>query len=548
MWRPPTRLLVGTRVVVLATCLLLSGLTGALSANAAALVALATVFLAESLPALGGPTADRLRPVAGAGLVSVILVALAGSPEACLPAVLAPVVTAGLSGGLVSGMTAVGFAAAGPLVVTLQDGGTAHIADANLGPVLLLTVAVAGLAAWVRSIAGRPGPAPDPAYAAAYRLLSQLRPLSRSLRGGLDTVALAEGLLDGLRPLLGFDRAVVLAGGGPTRPRFVPLARAGGPPELLLTLEATAAEHPATLEAWLGGHTVIHPTRLDGTPGTTAVLIARAGLRTVAVVVAEAPGGPWPAGTIGAAEHQVAELALPLETALLFADVRSSATVEERRRVAREIHDGVAQQIAALGYVVDDLLRRTDDPQLRTELRGLRTQLTQAVGELRLSIVSLRADVGERSGLATAVADYAQQVGASAHMAVHLSLDEQGAWLPADVEAELLRIAQEAITNARRHSSAANLWVTCRATPDEVDIVVQDDGVGLTVPRRDSVGLTVMQERADRIGAQLTVGTHPGGGTRVQVRRSTVADRAPAWSRGPTDAAAVPVQREGETA
>jgi signal transduction histidine kinase len=108
---------------------------------------------------------------------------------------------------------------------------------------------------------------------------------------------------------------------------------------------------------------------------------------------------------------------------------------------------------------------------------------------------------------------------------VHLTLDESPTRLRTEVETELLRIAQEAVTNARKHSNADNLWVDCRIRPPYARITVQDDGQGLdgalSGPRPDSYGLMIMRERAERINATLDIGSDAprsgGRGTRVTV-------------------------------
>jgi signal transduction histidine kinase len=134
-----------------------------------------------------------------------------------------------------------------------------------------------------------------------------------------------------------------------------------------------------------------------------------------------------------------------------------------------------------------------------------------------LSIFDLRSEVQTTTGLGTALSDYVRQVGASSNLTVHLVLDETPVRLPVDSETELLRIAQEAVTNARKHANAHNLWVTCRIDPPGAYLAVEDDGAGLGRPREDSFGLEVMRERADRIGAKLQVGNRSGGGTQVEV-------------------------------
>ena len=203
--------------------------------------------------------------------------------------------------------------------------------------------------------------------------------------------------------------------------------------------------------------------------------------------------------------------------------VRTLATAEERRRLAREIHDGIAQELASLGYVVDDLAARARFlPDLEEDLKGLRSELTRVISELRLSIFDLRSEVASTVGLGTAISDYVRQVGAGSEFTVHLVLDESPVRLPIDAETELLRIAQEAVTNVRKHSRASNLWVTCRIDPPSALLRVEDDGSGLGKPRADSFGLEVMRERAGRIGATLSVRDREEGGTAVEVLLGSV--------------------------
>jgi signal transduction histidine kinase len=202
----------------------------------------------------------------------------------------------------------------------------------------------------------------------------------------------------------------------------------------------------------------------------------------------------------------------------LFSEVRSIATAEERRRLAREIHDGVAQELASLGYTIDDLAARASTPSIKAGLRELRAEVTRVITELRLSIFDLRSEVTAGISLSTALSDYVRSLGPSLGAQVHLSMQETGTRLRFETEAELLRIAQEAITNCRRHADASNIWVSSTVSPPEFELTVEDDGKGLGDGRPDSYGMEIMRERAARIGAHLSVGQRPDGGTTVHVR------------------------------
>jgi signal transduction histidine kinase len=207
---------------------------------------------------------------------------------------------------------------------------------------------------------------------------------------------------------------------------------------------------------------------------------------------------------------------------MVFDEIRTMATTDERQRLAREIHDGIAQEIASIGYVVDGLAATASNPETVTGLRGLRNELSRVVAELRLSIFDLRSDVSPTSGLGAALSDYVRQVGAKSDLTVHLTLKEATTRLSPPVESELFRIAQEAITNARKHASARNLWVDYWTEPPMAGLTVRDDGTGLGDRRDDSYGMSIMRERASRIDAVLDVftadGAEDGCGTVVQVK------------------------------
>ena len=105
------------------------------------------------------------------------------------------------------------------------------------------------------------------------------------------------------------------------------------------------------------------------------------------------------------------------------------------------------------------------------------------VTELRHSIFDLRHEIAAGAGLGESLSAYANQVSATSPMTVHVTLDEKGPRLPGDVEYELLRIAQEAMANARKHSGAANLWLRCTVRSPYAEIEVGDDGINRARPR-----------------------------------------------------------------
>lgn len=235
-----------------------------------------------------------------------------------------------------------------------------------------------------------------------------------------------------------------------------------------------------------------------------------------------------------AASEVVARSAALLGAAELVTEIHRSAIAEERQRLAREIHDGIAQELAGLAYLVEDIEVRTEQPRLREEIEFLRGQLTKIVSELRLSIFELRSSIDHEEGLGHAITSYSREVGSRAGLTVHLVLQESDVRMPAHVESEVMRIVQGAVNNVVRHAQARNMWVHLRTAPPQATLLVADDGVGLGDGRSDSFGLQIMRERAARIGGTIDVGERLGGGTVVEMSIGANADHGTS-ARGRTE-------------
>lgn len=512
--RGEERLLAGLRLTLAlgtGALLLVTGLTWTNYAAAALLLAIAAV---ASAPLRWLPMAETYRAPVESIAACCVMLSVEPLPEALLPYLLAPALAAGLIGGVRVAVTAAGLSGATLLIGRALGEESRELTDylATVSQWTLITLAVGLLGAWILRLQHEGKPAENAAYESAYRLISQLRLVARQLSGGLDPVSIAHGLLKDLQTTHPFEKGAVYVRS--TGGRLTPIAFAGA--ERI----AWSTEHPLFAEAWASSLPV--QASAPWSPETTgfgAVLPLRVGMRTIGLVALESRDGGF---DLDGADAQLEGPSLRLETALLFSEVREMATAEERRRLAREIHDGIAQELASLGYTVDDLAARARFlPELETDLKGLRGELTRVISELRLSMFDLRSEVQSTIGLGTAVSDYVRQVGAGSNLVVHLILDEAPVRLPVAEETELLRIVQEAVTNARKHARAANLWVTCRVDPPSAYILVEDDGTGLGHGRHDSFGLEVMRERASKIGAQVSVHNRAEQGTAVEVTLRT---------------------------
>jgi signal transduction histidine kinase len=454
------------------------------------------------------------------------------------PYLAAPLLTAALRRRPTEGAALLGVA-----TVALVVGGTFTGAEdspitqpgflAASGQWLVLGAIVTFAADTMRQLMQPAEPTPQP-YAEATRLLTQLRSVARSLPGAtLDPGGISEHLLEELRLVTPSDRSAVLSasGGG----RLVVLAQTGVERvdwETTLDADSAIADAWATQQPQTASRSQARSSRRGDTSSLVVPLVA--GVRTIGLVILESDvANAYPQPVVAEVTWVTEPAALRLEAALLFDDVRSLATNEERQRLAREIHDGVAQELVMVGYGIDNAQATLPEGAEETaeELRTLRAEVTRVITELRLSLFELRSEVDRNGGLAAAIAEYARTLGTSAGLRVHFTFDESTARLPAATEAELLRIAQEAITNARKHAGASNLWVTCTVDPPYAEIEVSDDGKGFADDRPDGrYGLTIMRERAERIRGRLEITPRHPSGTTVAVvlgssaRRDSVRD------------------------
>jgi signal transduction histidine kinase len=385
-----------------------------------------------------------------------------------------------------------------------------------LAPWLLTNFGGGLLGVWARSLGLTTAPdATAEQYESARQLLTQLRTVARRLSAGLDSEGMSAQLMATMHERLDDSFSAVFM--KMTGNVLIPLGYRGMGAQQVLT-----PNDPLIDQCWAEMEPVqgVVPSG-NRNARHRLVLPLRVGNRMIGVAVSSAASSPDPAVVAGLMGELDAH-SLRLDTALVFDEIRTMATADERQRLAREIHDGIAQEIASLGYVVDHMASTTRDPAVAQGLRELRGQLTSVVGDLRLSIFDLRSDVSATNGLGSALSDYVRQVGAKSDLTVHLTLNEAATRLSPMVEAELLRIAQEAITNARKHASARNLWVDCWTDPPFVSLSVRDDGRGMTSGRDDSYGISIMRERAQRIDASLEVTSESGDdsprGTSVQVK------------------------------
>jgi signal transduction histidine kinase len=202
--------------------------------------------------------------------------------------------------------------------------------------------------------------------------------------------------------------------------------------------------------------------------------------------------------------------------------------LEERERLARELHDSVTQSLYGVSLYAEAATRSLDDGDrepAKANLREIRQTVQEALGEMRLLLFELRPPLVDELGLAGAIQSRLQAVEARAGLTTELALSppdgQVSERLPQHVEQELFRIAQEALNNVLKHAHATRVRVRLEVTSACVVLEVADNGVGFE-PALGGVlaggfGLPGIRERAQRLGGAAHITSAPGDGTCVRI-------------------------------
>jgi two-component system, NarL family, sensor kinase len=200
-----------------------------------------------------------------------------------------------------------------------------------------------------------------------------------------------------------------------------------------------------------------------------------------------------------------------------------AAREEERRRLRRDLHDGLGPALASQGLklAAAKQLLKSDPDSAEALLDQVMTQNHETVGSVRHLVYGLRPPVLDERGLAEAIRDHVWQDG-NEDLGLRVDVGELPAdlpTLPAAVEVAAYRIALESLTNTIRHAHAKHCMIRFTTNGDRptssLRIEIVDDGIGLPLELRAGVGLRSMRERAEELGGTLTVESLPQGGTRL---------------------------------
>ncbi len=225
----------------------------------------------------------------------------------------------------------------------------------------------------------------------------------------------------------------------------------------------------------------------------------------------------------------VAQLEAALEEnaglhAQLLTQAREAGVLDERQRMAGEIHDTIAQGLTGIVTQLEAAEQARDRPkEWQRHVRNAVGLARESLSEARRSVEGSRPEHLEAAHLPDALGEVARQWSELHGVPVEVVTTGDVQPLHAEVEVALLRTAQEALANVARHASASRAWLTLSYMGDVVTLDVRDDGVGFKVPddpdkRGTGFGLTAMRQRVDRVAGTLAIESEPGGGTAVSAR------------------------------
>lgn len=232
------------------------------------------------------------------------------------------------------------------------------------------------------------------------------------------------------------------------------------------------------------------------------------------------------------------EMAVAIQNARLFDRVKAqqlqvqqllaqvvAAQEQERRRLSLELHDSPTQWVTSALYGVDTcsaLLGRSNFDQAQTELANVRRLLERSLDELRKVAADLHPPALEKAGLVPALRHYVTEYKRSTGIACTLQAEGRTIRLPSQLEITIYRIAQEALTNIRKHANASAVDIQVKFCPDSFAVYITDNGKGFELPETvqsgkvgTHLGLAGMNERAKMVGGTLTINTSPGSGTSI---------------------------------
>jgi signal transduction histidine kinase len=372
---------------------------------------------------------------------------------------------------------------------------------------ILVAILVGVLAAWAQeSQAAKSRTVSLTGEAGA--LLRRLHELAETLDTGFDAPGSAEMALQDLSTRMRAARSAILVGYGVSP--AVPLAIRGvdrtpwpDPTEPGSVLAAAWEDLVPTLDVWDGD--AIQRSVI-------AVPLRDERGERLGVLVADRPAAtPFTEDDLESANEVAEAHAASIDLSVLFASLRERSSLEERERLAREMHDGVAQELVALGFGIDTLRHGANDrdPDLARGLDEIRADISRILGDLRLQIGDLRIGVRPDAGLGALIGARLQNVGTMTGVTTRMHLSETGFRLPAHTEVLIYRLFLAVIADARHAANAQAIDVSLNVAAPRAELWVSHDGTSTLEPKDfeshplRALGADISVERYARRGVSV---------------------------------------------
>ncbi|MCB0103994.1 MAG: PAS domain S-box protein [Anaerolineales bacterium] len=215
------------------------------------------------------------------------------------------------------------------------------------------------------------------------------------------------------------------------------------------------------------------------------------------------------------------QAAITMINAELYGHAQELAVLEERQRLARDLHDAVNQSLFSAGLIAEVLPRLWDrDPEeARGSLEDLRRLTRGAMAEMRALLAELRPSTLTDAELGDLLRLLGNSFTGRTDIPVKIMVEGQG-MLPAEVQVAIYRVGQEALNNVTKHAEARSVEIVLKQDKSSIELIIRDDGKGFASEQIASghYGLSMMRERAEAVGAQLSITSQPGKGTELTIR------------------------------
>jgi signal transduction histidine kinase len=360
------------------------------------------------------------------------------------------------------------------------------------------------------------------------RWLDALRGITTNILAGVDADSLLAAIAECARELADADSATILTATS-TPSQLVVAAAAGAHAERVLGQPVPAAKsisgevmesgQPLVTEAALAHRDAHQPILRLGRIGPAIFVPLRVrGRATGTLMVANLTGGrPFDEGTVGLVETFADQASVAIQYARAQDDLRRLGLMEERERIAKELHDGIIQSLFAVGMNLQSAALMSTSPETAARVEGAVGELDRVIRDLRNYIFGLRPGILADRQLHQALEALGEEVGATSHIPIAVVVDAAVSAALSSRSHELIQLTREALSNVTRHSQARHATVRLARQGAKAILTIEDDGVGYD-PRAASSGngMRNMRERAVAIGGTFRITSVNGKGTKLR--------------------------------